>query len=404
MKRFHLFITATVFMCIATMLGACTMLEEDRSDCPSGLYVNFVYDYNIQRADMFKDHVGYVTVYVYDENGKKVAEKSIGNVNGYTPLNDYGYPMHFSEQELPTNHQYRLQAVAMQKDWDDALHSRGAKYRRSTVNHQYDLTIALDHDATPIPGTSVVGPHAVSDAAPLDTLWQTLKVLPQEPYYGYEEKAPLKTTAPYSIYPLEDQMVTLKEGYATYATISLIRDTKHLNLTIHQIDEPADIYASDFEVTIVDDNATLSFDNSVIPSDSLQYTPYATWTTTFGENGLGIEYGPRPKAVDNTDVISRAAHYDLMFNRLMFNSNSEKSAKLCIRNRNTGNIVGYFNLPYMLAEGRTAWELYHYTPQEYLDREYNYKLELFLMEGKWKYMDIHIDVLSWTRRLQNTEL
>lgn len=363
--------------------------------------MNFVYDYNIQRADMFKDHVGYVTVYVFDENGRKVAEKSIGNVNGYTPLNDYGYPMHFTEQELPTNHRYRLQAVAMQKDWDDALHTRGAKYRRSTVNHQYDLTIDLDRESRPISGSNPYGPHAVSNAAPLDTLWQTLKVLPQEPYFGYEEKAPLKTTAPYSMYPLEDQMVTLKEGYATYATISLIRDTKQLNLTIHQIDDPADIYASDFEVSIVDDNATLSFDNSVVASDSLLYTPYASWTTTFGDDGLGIEYGTRA-AEDK--VVSRAAHYDIMFNRLMFNTNSEKSAKLCIRNRNTDKIVGYFNLPYMLAEGRTAYEINHYTPQEYLDREYNYRLELFLLQGKWKYMDIHIDVLSWTRRLQNTEL
>ena len=45
----------------AMLMNSCDMMKEDLSDCPTGLYVNFVYDYNIQRADMFKDHVGGLT-------------------------------------------------------------------------------------------------------------------------------------------------------------------------------------------------------------------------------------------------------------------------------------------------------------------------------------------------------
>ena len=40
---------------VVAALSSCDMMTEDLSDCPTGLYVNFVYDYNIQRADMFKD-------------------------------------------------------------------------------------------------------------------------------------------------------------------------------------------------------------------------------------------------------------------------------------------------------------------------------------------------------------
>ena len=43
---------------VVAALSSCDMMTEDLSDCPTGLYVNFVYDYNIQRADMFKDHDG----------------------------------------------------------------------------------------------------------------------------------------------------------------------------------------------------------------------------------------------------------------------------------------------------------------------------------------------------------
>ena len=44
---------------------SCTdWIYEDRSGCDRGVYLNFRYDYNLQRADMFSDHVGGVTVYV----------------------------------------------------------------------------------------------------------------------------------------------------------------------------------------------------------------------------------------------------------------------------------------------------------------------------------------------------
>lgn len=78
---------------VAALFTSCDMMKEDRDDCPTGLYVNFVYDYNIQRADMFKDHVGSVTLYVFDESDKLVAQRT---VNG-SELSVYGYNIHFTE-------------------------------------------------------------------------------------------------------------------------------------------------------------------------------------------------------------------------------------------------------------------------------------------------------------------
>lgn len=61
-------------LAIATLLtvASCDMWHTDTDDCPTGIYVKFKYDYNLQRADMFNDHVGAVTLYVYDENGNFV--------------------------------------------------------------------------------------------------------------------------------------------------------------------------------------------------------------------------------------------------------------------------------------------------------------------------------------------
>ena len=43
-----------------TTLASCSMMSDDFDDCPQGLSVQFVYDYNVERADMFNDHVGSV--------------------------------------------------------------------------------------------------------------------------------------------------------------------------------------------------------------------------------------------------------------------------------------------------------------------------------------------------------
>ena len=106
----------------ALALSSCDMMTEDLSDCPTGLYVNFVYDYNIQRADMFKDHVGGLTLYVYDESDRLVASKTMGEGQ----LSKYGSYIHFSEEELAPDHSYRLMAVAFQHE---LLSNIGAKYR-----------------------------------------------------------------------------------------------------------------------------------------------------------------------------------------------------------------------------------------------------------------------------------
>lgn len=92
----HIIEKSLQMIVVAALFTSCDMMKEDRDDCPTGLYVNFVYDYNIQRADMFKDHVGSVTLYVFDESDKLVAQRT---VNG-SELSVYGYNIHFTEDEL----------------------------------------------------------------------------------------------------------------------------------------------------------------------------------------------------------------------------------------------------------------------------------------------------------------
>jgi hypothetical protein len=91
----------------------------------------------------------------------------------------------------------------------------------------------------------------------------------------------------------------------------------------------------------------------------------------------------------------------------MYSTTPDKNAVLCIRRKSTGQDIAVLNLPEILSEGRTAFEIYNYSPQEYLDREYDYRLELFLKGEKWEkltYLYVCIDVLSWAKRIQFEDL
>ena len=369
----------------ALAFNSCDMMTEDLDDCPTGLYVNFVYDYNIQRADMFKDHVGGLTLYVYDESDRLVTQRTVSG----SELNRYGYYIHFTEQELAPDHTYRLQAVAMQKDWNAALQTPGAKYRKTDMQNGNDwksFNIKLDRK----PAATY---FEVSDVAPLDTMWHTLTTLkataanlPAATKYHQLVDGSVQTNGV--------ETITVVSGEPTYATVSLIRDTNHLNLSLREIDNPERVNHEDYDVTIIDDNPDVDYQNNVIaPADTVIYRPYAQWTSTVESDGV--------------TTADRSAHYDLMFNRLRYNPTASKNAVLCIRKKATGELVALFNLPYILCQGRMAYEINAYQPQEYLDREYDYRLELWLKGERWQegaYLLICVHDLPWVLRLQYVSL
>lgn len=398
----------------ALVLSSCDMMTEDLDDCPTGLYVSFVYDYNIQRADMFKDHVGGLTLYVYDESDRLVASKTMGEGQ----LSKYGSYLHFSEDELAPGHSYRLMAVAFQHE---TLSNIGAKYRltgNNTGDQWQQFLIDLDHTST----RALADYSYVSNAAPLDTLWHTLTTTttpadtyPMELYpssltpakieYTWQRDGSIKTNG--------QERVSIVRGEPTYATVSLIRDTKHLNITLRAVnDNPADnqVVDTDYTVEIIDNNSQLDCRNDLSnPADTLIYTPYRQWTTTFVGNG---------------QVVSESvAHYDLMFNRLLYKNASvqddqyailnaddiakARNAVLLIRKKETGEIIFGINLPYILSSGRTYQErYYHY--QEYLDREYDYRLQ-FIIRGSrvdeiQLFIGTHVHIIPWVMRQHHEQL
>ena len=425
-RSFKHFCTNAVLLSAALVgMTGCSMMDENTDDCPQGLFVRFVYDFNTviangRSADLFSDHVGHVQLYVFDEEGKLVTSRKVSNSGAYSPLSEYGYTMHFSPLEVPPGHTYRLQAIALDKDWDEALKSEGAKYRiiSSPTEHENNLVVALDHtDPIRADEESEDMLMPVPDSAPLDIFWHTMKVTAHEPVDGRPNYPIDRTVRPYYSYPADDQRVRVEAEKATYATVSLIRDTKHLTIGMHQTDAESrkELTADLFDVTITDANCCVDHANNVNIHHTLQYTPYASWTVRLDEDGTtsvetvhkgdlgnyGSSQASRAEGDDTT--VERQAHYNVMFNRLMLNDDTDTpAAMLRITEKATGKNVVNINLPHYLSMGRDAYALSNFGHQEYLDREYDYHLDFFLSGSKWIAVEIH--VLSWSKRVQNVEL
>lgn len=341
-------------------LTSCDMMKEDEDLTDCGLFVTFKYDYNLQRADMFGDHVGGVTLYVFDSEGNFIRTYENNNIPSMGMMLDGQYTHAMQILDLPDG-KYRFIALANQKSYDATLATVGAKYRRSTLtagDENEKLTVILDRE----PSVGGANPM-VSNEAPLDTLWHGMT---------------------------GSEAIEVKSTDKSVAHISMMRDTKMLTIGLHNLDAPTDINTDDFEYFIVDNNGHLAYNNNLLADDDIVYTPFHTWNTESQDANGALSY--------------KTAHACLTFNRLIWSDTPDENALLIIRNKNTGKEVCAINLTDFLSQGRNAYDYYAYSRQEYLDRAYDFYLDFFIRNEVWQYAEVRINVLSWAKRIQNVEL
>lgn len=382
-------IAAASAVALMTM-NACDSLYDDLDECPQGLTVEFVYDYNVERADMFNDHVGSVTLYVYDLAGRLVRTQTEENTATAKPLRDKNYRM--TVEGLPVG-EYRLLALANQRPYNQIASDPGIRYIRNEAQQREDLNVELQQ----VPYAAV--PQQPVYQQQLDTLWHgTLRSVD---YDATDTRIPIPA-----------QTVSVREGVFTHCTMSLVRDTKRLHVAIHQTVNRADCDIRDYEVYITDVNGRILYDNTVdtIGQPTITYRPFDEWNTYY-DNVTGTSSYTVPE-----HEYEMTAHADLDFNRLMLRPavgpvlpdlgliNGTEPAMLYLIHRTTGKEVLHINLAEYLAQGRGAFERYAYSGQEFLDRAYDYRLDFTLVGEEWKFISLHIHTLPWNMRWQNVDL
>ena len=369
----HLLRQLLILILLSGLTASCGLIEDDAlPPCEQGVYLRFRYDRNLERANMFPDHVGGVSVYIYDEQGKFVKKAEQYKVNEVSPFKVEGYSMYL---DLPVG-RYQYVVLANQKRYASTLLTPGAKQRINEPAPGDDITalrVDLDHASSP----NADGLYPIENAGmPLDTLWHGMTPQPVEVQF---EKV-------------------------TGDTVYLTRDTKQINVTLRDIELPTDIDVADFDFRIVDRNATIRYNNDVDESLPVLYTPFSTWNTTDRNVNPSVPAVAADDSGSGTPTVTgRIAHAAFMTSRILYHDEAAEDAQLIVRNRKTGVEIIRVDLADLLSRLRSNADRY-YSPQEFLDRGYDYNLTFFLQGNRWKYVNVEISALSWAHRVQHEDL
>lgn len=349
---------ATGITMAAVAAVSCTgLIFDDRDGCEHGVYLSFRYDYNLQRADMFGDHVGEVTVYVFDEQGNYVTSQTEGNTADARPLAQDGYRMYL---DLPEG-TYRFIALAQQDSYSGTTDEPGAQYIREEPGEDgrmEDLAVSLEFLESRASGDTLTVNH---EGQPLDTLWHSMTESP----------------------------VTVKTGATSEAELSLTRNTKYITVTLYDLDHPDETDVEDFDFEIIGHSGRTLYDNSADETSAVRYTPFATWNSSDREPSTGS---------------GSMAHAEFMTSRIIYHDDPQDDSRLKVMDRETGRTVIDVDLADLLSRMANYDELQRYSPQEFLDRGYDYNLSFYISGTSWSYVNITIGVLGWSKRIQNVSL
>ena len=332
-------------------LASCDgLIYDGEGDCDPYYKVRFVYDMNMKFADAFAHEVRDVTLHVIDDRtGRVVLTRHESGEALATP----GYMMDI-DVEPGT---YSLVA------WCGEGHRTHFSVADTDIKTglRCTLTVRKPH----VPGPWDNGGKRVDDR--LDHL-----------YHGR----------------LGAQDFPDEQGVHVY-TVRLTKDTNDIHVMLqHLSGEPLD--ASQFTITITDENGLMDWDNGLLPDESLTYFP---WHTRSGTAGIDV-----PDYTDDTAAGSRvitqvsAALGELTTGRLM--ADRRRKSFLNIYNAEGERIVRLPYIDYFILEKSERHR--DMGDQEYLDRRDDYSMVFFLDEdNRWSKTYIHVN--AWRMVVQEVD-
>lgn len=319
--------TALALFVAAGSVASCG-IKDDTDNCQTELRVKFKYDYNMKYADAFNHEVKTVHLYAYDESGRLALDK-IGTVTG----TDYT----MNVDELKTGVKYDFYVWAEGESRVDSWFY-GSNASAST------LTATL----------SEYGSTVKNDITPL--------------FHG----------------TLADTAFAAKFGTTQTLTIPLVKNTNSLIVTLAEQDgsvlNPDDY---DLAITEPEGNTHFNYDNSLLSSGGVVYTPWDKYVASAGDS---------MRTTINT-VIS-----EFTLSRLM--ADRGNSVRLTVTDKEGDTIIDFPLIDCILLgkgdHNRTM------SDQEFLDREDTYRLTFFISRGNW--LSAEIITTSWRVVLQKTEI
>lgn len=339
---------------------SCSSVYDDLDECPRGVTMRFVFDYNLEFANAFPNQVDCLTLYIFDKDGKLV--KRLTETTSVLADEDWRLTL-----DLPAGDYHAVAYGGLECDKASFAHTTDI----DNIKTLEDLQVRINEEH--------IGEETGRPASPLHDL-----------YHGAVD-------------------FTVTEGL-TYdkATVYMMRDTNHIRIVLQHLDNTP-VNDKDFRFEIVDDNILFNHSNDVLPSRTVTYTPWTTGVANVGLNGLPEEPENKSSRADGDPV--QVAYAELSVSRLIYDSKFEwqqptgkaqRGPRLRILTKENGRIVCDIPLNnYLLVLKSEA--LGKMDNQEFLDRASRYNLVFFLdQDNAWVRMNIVVD--DWTVRINNVDL
>lgn len=329
---------------VAFVFSSCSLIYTDQEACEFGLQLRFKYDYNMSFGDAFATQVSKVSVYVFDEEGKFVTNRT---EEGEALAQD-GYRM---KMNLPEG-KYRFVC------W-------GGKYEESFTHHM------LTDDCTP----SV-------------ELLEALMLRDEENEVKATDGSPLRP-----IFWGDAKDVYVNPRALQQETISLMKLTNQIKVNLVN-GEGETLSTGDFDLHMKGTNGRLCANDACLLEDDLvKYHPYyiadrpafstSSTVTKATREGITAEFSCPRMMKDDSDL------------------------RLHAIDKNTNKDVLDFPVASILASYAPSSMqigdyIYVFDKQEYLDRNDLFNLTFIIKDGNWVSVDIQIN--SWMMRVQNVNL
>lgn len=306
------------------------LIFDGEGDCGIYYRIRFKYDYNIKFADAFANEVNSVALYIFDKNNTLIEEITTTDKEALSS-GSFEIPL-----ELEPG-RYTLLA------WGGLMNEES-----------FDLLVDVEVGKTELEELQVKMHRQHNDNG--------------------------EATVSDDLLPLYHGTMTLEvvDKPGTYTkTMSLVKDTNSIRILLHEM-SGHDVDADKFRFEIHDSNGLYDWDNTLLDDEQIIYE---AWYQTTGSANME-EYSTRTV----TEVNMALA--ELTIGRMR----ADSSPILHIISRETGEDV--VRLP--LADYALLVKGYYresMSDQEYLDRQDEYSLTLFLDEGEWVSSMIYIN--SW---------
>lgn len=340
-------------------MSSCSAVYDDLEECPRGVIMRFVFDYNLEFANAFPSQVDCLTVYLFDKDGDLIERC----VETSSVLADEDWRMTF---DLPAG------------DYTAVAYG-GMECEKASFNHTKD----------------VENIKRIED----------LEVLVNEEHIGDSDNAP---TAPLHDHFHGKLNFTVTEGIDyERETLRLMRNTNNLHIVLQHVDNSPVDY-DDFEIEVLDDNIYFNHANDVQSHHQVRYTPWRGGNLIAGASGTENVDGDDTKAAG---MPVQVAFAELSMSRLVYrkadlsrvSGDEVQGPTLRIKRKADGHVVADLPLNNYLLLMKSG----HYDnmgAQEYLDRSYHHNLVFFLDSNNNVWLGMHIIVDDWTVRIDNINL